>query len=402
MSYMTWGPRNPRFRPRMAMFLLITCFVLFCHQPASQHCDVCRQSKLRARPHKRFGNQASAQREVRVQEAPKAFLERICIDHLESTEEGRHGEQYALVGVDIYSGSVFTYPSRSKAQSAVETALCHFCCGKKPLVTSDRYPSLLAAIRELNMPSDPTAPHSPIHNFLLESCINVVRQGTRALLVQSGLNVEHWPRAMMCFSYQYCSNSPPSLDDGSLRHAVHDLHAQLPDGVEGPEVPLPEYESKLHMALGYQPEPRMLPFGSMVWYLGKSKGRRAPRVLPPMVNLLSTLVPKFFRVCGARTYMIWISSLPLLKYVKSSLVILSLLLVHGFSLCLGFPCCNMLFPKTSSPSLPLIHNLLPTLRTMLQLHLLSFLAIDRSRSAALRRMVLLNCAMAALGHTHTH
>jgi uncharacterized membrane protein YadS len=50
----------------------------------------------------------------------------------------------------------------------------------------------------------------------------------------------------------------------------------------------------------------------------------------------------------------------------------------------------------------LIHNLLPTLRTMLQLHLLSFLAIARSRSAALRRMVLLNCAMAALGaHTHT-
>ena len=104
---------------------------------------------MRARPHKRFENQASAQREVRVQEAPKAVLERICIDHLESTEEGRHGEQYALVCVDMYSGLVFTYPNRSKAQSAVETALCHFCCGSKPLVTSDRYPSLLAAIREL-------------------------------------------------------------------------------------------------------------------------------------------------------------------------------------------------------------------------------------------------------------
>ena len=28
---MTWSPRNPRFRPRMAMFLLITCFVINRH-----------------------------------------------------------------------------------------------------------------------------------------------------------------------------------------------------------------------------------------------------------------------------------------------------------------------------------------------------------------------------------
>ena len=61
---------------------------LFCHQPASSTCDVCRQSKLRVKPHRRFRNQAAHVREHRIIEAPTRFLERVCIDHLESTEEG--------------------------------------------------------------------------------------------------------------------------------------------------------------------------------------------------------------------------------------------------------------------------------------------------------------------------
>ena len=77
---------------------------LLCHNPASKHCDVCRQSKLRTRPHKRFQNQTEAARHAQVVDAPKAFLERICIDHLESTELGSKGEQYALVCVDSFPG----------------------------------------------------------------------------------------------------------------------------------------------------------------------------------------------------------------------------------------------------------------------------------------------------------
>ena len=85
---------------------------LLCHNPASKHCDVCRQSKLRTRPHKRFQNQSEAARHAQVVDAPKAFLERICIDHLESTELGSKGEQYALVCVDQFSGAAHVYPDR--------------------------------------------------------------------------------------------------------------------------------------------------------------------------------------------------------------------------------------------------------------------------------------------------
>ena len=60
---------------------------------------------------------------------------------------------------------------------------------------------------------------------------------------------------------------------------MHD--AVLPDGVEGPVPPPPVYDSKLHMALGYQPDTRMLPFGALVWCLNKTKDPKAPKSFEP-------------------------------------------------------------------------------------------------------------------------
>ena len=222
---------------------------LLCHQPASRHCDVCRRAKLRQRPHKRFHNQSESSRAAQVIEAPTEFLQRISIDHMESTEEGLRGEQYALICVDQFSGVLYAYPSKSKSQAAVGSALRHFCRGKRPMVALDRYPSLLVAICDLHMVSDPAAPNSPIHNALVESSINVIRQGTRSLLVQSGLNIMHWLCAMSRFSYQYDLSSPPTLADGSLRAAAYQHQLELPERVEGPALPPIEFDSKLHMAL---------------------------------------------------------------------------------------------------------------------------------------------------------
>lgn len=254
---------------------------LLTHQPASKFCDVCRQAKLRARAHQRFANQSEATRDARVIESPNDFLQKISVDHLESTEESLKGDQYALVCVDQYSGVLNAYPARSKSQGAVEQALLHFCREKKPIVASDRYPSILAAVRDLKMSSDPSPPNDPIHNSLVESSINVIRQGTRSLLLQSGLKIEHWPSAMRCFSYQYDLTTPPSDHPGSLRDESHRYHHALPEGVEGPEVPPLSFDNKLHMALSYHPEPRVIPYGSLVWYLGKSKEPQAPKSFGP-------------------------------------------------------------------------------------------------------------------------
>ena len=255
---------------------------LLTHVPAHPGCDVCREAKLRAKAHKRFANQGSSLREARIAEGPTRFLEKICIDHLESAESGLRGELCALVCVDQFSGVTFAYPAKSKNQATVELSLRHFIGTRgTPVVVSDRYTSLLAAIKGIGLASDPTPPNSSIKNPLAESAVNILRQGTRSLLLQAGLNVEHWPRAMQCFAYQYNLHTPPSNHDGSLRSDVHRHVHALPEGVEGPEVPIPDVDSKLHLALGYQPEPRSLPYGCFVWYLGKIKDPMAPKSFGP-------------------------------------------------------------------------------------------------------------------------
>ena len=192
------------------------------------------------------------------------------------------GELYALVCVDQFSGVTFAYPAKSKNQATVELSLRHFIGHKgTPVVVSDRYSSLLAAIKGIGLASDPTPPNSSVKNPLAESAVNILRQGARSLLLQAGLAVEHWPRAMQCFAYQYCLHTPPSNHDGSLRSDVHRHVHALPEGVEGPEVPIPDLDSKLHLALGYQPEPRSLPYGCFVWYLGKIKDPMAPKSFGP-------------------------------------------------------------------------------------------------------------------------
>eukprot|EP00435_Cladocopium_sp_Y103_P041809 s2261_g11.t1 len=169
---------------------------LLTHQPASKFCDVCRQAKLRARAHKLFGNQSESTREARIIESPIEFLQRICVDHLESTEESLSGNTYAFICVDKFSGVTGAYPAKSKSQAAVEQGSRHFCREKLPVVESNRYPSILAAVRDLKMHSDPSPPNEPIHNSHVESAINIVRQGTRSLLLQSGLHV--------CIGHRQC------------------------------------------------------------------------------------------------------------------------------------------------------------------------------------------------------
>ena len=274
---------------------------LLTHLPAHHGCDVCREAKLRAKAHRRYANQSSAVRDARIIEAPTKFMQRICIDHLESTEPGTRGEMYALACVDQFSGVLFAYPCKSKNQQTVEWSLRHFMGNRgTPVVISDRYPSILAAIKAVGLASDPTPPNSTVKNPLAESTIHILRQGTRSLLLQAGLDAEHWPRAMQCFAFQYNVNTPPSNHDGSLRFDVHRHDHALPAGVEGPEVPVPDVDSKLHLALGYQPEPRLLPYGCFVWYLGKIKDPTAPKSFSPNGKAAMYLGPEVVPGMGCK------------------------------------------------------------------------------------------------------
>ena len=286
---------------------------LLTHQPALPHCDVCRQAKLRTHAHRRFPNQSEKKQDAQVVEAPRAFLQRVACDHLEAREEGLKGEKYSLVCVDIFSGVIYAYASTDKTQASVEQGLRHFCRESKPIVASDRAPSILAAIESLGMFSDPSPPRNKFHNSYAESAIKTIRQGTRSLLLQSGLPMEFWTKAQACFAAQFNLSSMPSIEHGSLRQKVQKEMLGKPDvpnpggelvqerDVEDHELPgLDEqidegekdepkkeseevdWQNKLHYALGYVSEGHLIPFGALVWYRRTERGTFEPSGVPAL------------------------------------------------------------------------------------------------------------------------
>ena len=112
---------------------------------------------------------------------------------LNQAEVGYRGEQYALVCVDQFTGAIMAYPSKSKNQIAVEMSLRHFIGDRaKPLVVSDRYQSILAAIRAVGCASDPTPPNATVKNPLAESAINVPEHSCSKRGLMFNIGLEQW------------------------------------------------------------------------------------------------------------------------------------------------------------------------------------------------------------------
>lgn len=223
------------------------------------------------------------------------------------------GEKYSLVCVDIFSGVVCAYASADKSQASVEQGLRHFCRESKPIVASDRAPSILAAIESLGLHPDPSPPSDKFHNSYAESAIKTIRQGTRSLLLQSGLPIEFWTKAQACFAAQYNLSSMPSIEHGSLRRKVQeevsggddvqDPGGELVPGRDVEDHPLPgleeevdkgedelpkdepeeiQFQNKLHFALGYVSEGHLVPFGALVWYRRTDRGSFEPNEVPAL------------------------------------------------------------------------------------------------------------------------
>ena len=239
------------------------------HIPKSRKCDVCLRAKLSRAHHRRRENQRESLREARAIEEPEGPGERIAVDHMFSYDQpGEDEEVVSFVIRDRFSGMVWTYPARARDSEEVENALRHFCGRKSPIVSvaSDCAPEILKAVRDLGFNSEPSAPNDPIHNPFAESAIRTVKQGTRTLLLQSGLGESFWGHAQRCFAF-HCNATlaPPK--------AILDLVKE-----KGLVIASTRYEAHLK----YPFEGFLIPFGALVWYKDKDARTFAPRGEPSL------------------------------------------------------------------------------------------------------------------------
>lgn len=180
------------------------------HLPAlPKLCEACRVGKTR--DVKRFANKF--RREL------TAFGDIITCDHLDflvpSVGEGSdHGCSKALVIHDLYSGFLACMPVKRQDEECTYQALLTFIDPrKKPLlIYSDNAGGIQNAVARLGVPWETSQPGVPRNNSRIERQNQLLLDGIRSLLSQSGLPNCFWAYAAQTFCFHYNRTSHTHKD----------------------------------------------------------------------------------------------------------------------------------------------------------------------------------------------
>ena len=181
---------------------------VFTHFPKDRNCEICKRTKITRAPCRRRNGEA----------VPRAanFGDLITADHkvLSDNCESRNNHRYAVVVQDLATQWIQAYPCKTKTSQETKRSLQKFL---KP----DRNPKVIytdnslefgKACEDLSWNHCTSTPHRPETNGIAERAVRRVKEGTSAVLLQSGLNESWWADSMEC--YTYLRNVTDLLSDG--------------------------------------------------------------------------------------------------------------------------------------------------------------------------------------------
>ena len=116
----------------------------------------------------------------------------------EAEHASRHGDMNAVVAQDKFTYWLGGYPRSSRNTSDTVSALNRMV-GKNDTVKlfyTDSSGELIAAARALQLRHDTCTPNRPQTNGVAEAAVQRVKEGTRAVLLASGLGHHWWAEAM--------------------------------------------------------------------------------------------------------------------------------------------------------------------------------------------------------------
>ena len=190
------------------MFILISL--------KDRNCEICKRTKITRAPCRRRNGEA----------VPRAvnFGDLITADHkvLSDNCESRNNHRYAVVVQDLATQWIQAYPCKNKTSQETQRSLQKF-------LEPDRNPKVIytdnslefgKACEDLSWNHCTSTPHRSETNGIAERAVRRVKEGTSAVLLQSGLNENWWADSMEC--YTYLRNIQDLLSDGqnTLRKAV--------------------------------------------------------------------------------------------------------------------------------------------------------------------------------------
>ena len=181
---------------------------VYTYFPKDRNCEICERTKITRAPCRRRNGEA-------VPRAEK-FGDLITADHkvLNDNCESRNNHRYAVVVQDLATQWIQAYPCKTKTSQETQRSLQKFLePERKPkVIYTDNSLEFGKACEDLSWNHCTSTPHRSETNGIAERAVRRVKEGTSAVLLQSGLNESWWADSMEC--YPYLRNVTDLLSDG--------------------------------------------------------------------------------------------------------------------------------------------------------------------------------------------
>ena len=182
--------------------------IFFTHLLEDRNCDICLRTKItRASCRRRTGT---------VVPRAEHFGDLITADHKVLSEgcESRNNHRYAVVVQDLATQWIQSYPRKTKKSQHTQKSLQKFLepTRKPKVIYSDSSLELGKACDDLSWNHCTSTPHRSETHGNAEKAVRRIKEGTCAVLLQSGLDEKWWADSMGC--YCYLRNIQDLLSDG--------------------------------------------------------------------------------------------------------------------------------------------------------------------------------------------
>ena len=158
------------------------------HFPKDRNCEICKRTKITRVPCRRRNDEV----------VPRAvnFGDLITADHKVPSDncESRNNHRYAVVKQDLVTQWIQTYPCQNKTSQEIQRSLQKFLePERKPrVIYTDNSFEFGKACEDLSWNHCTSTPHRSETNGIAERAVRRVKEGTSAVLLQSGLNESWW------------------------------------------------------------------------------------------------------------------------------------------------------------------------------------------------------------------
>ena len=169
---------------------------VYIHFPKDRNCEICQRTKITRAPCRRRNGGAVPLAEN--------FGDLITTDHkvLSDNCESRNNHRYAAVVQDLATQWIQAYPCKNKTSQETQRSLLKFLePERKPTVIyTDNSLEFGIACEDLTWNHCTSTLHRSETNGIAERAVRRVKEGTSAVLLQSGLNESWWADSMECYT----------------------------------------------------------------------------------------------------------------------------------------------------------------------------------------------------------